>query len=171
MSSLRLLICTAILLLGALLPGVGLAAEPLTEAQETGFKELESEFTRLDKFLSTLPPSQPRDETRRVLENMRGRAAGLRTSFDPTRFDEIKWEVNFEHQQMLLWLQEPRLLPLPVDGSVRPVNELTPLEKSSGWELLFDGRSLQGWAPRRRTGRSRTARSFRWVRRRRASTS
>ncbi len=150
MSSLRLLICTAILLLGALLPGVGLAAEPLTEAQETGFKELESEFTRLDKFLSTLPPSQPRDETRRVLENMRGRAAGLRTSFDPTRFDEIKWEVNFEHQQMLLWLQEPRLLPLPVDGSVRPVNELTPLEKSSGWELLFDGRSLQGWRGYRR---------------------
>lgn len=145
MSSLRLLLCTLVFSFSALLPRTGFAAEPLTEAQENGFKELESEFTRLENFLNTLPPSQPRDETRRVLGVMRERAAGLRTNFDATRFDEIKWEVNFEHQQMLLWLQDPRLLPLPADGSARPVNELTPVEKSSGWELLFDGRSLQGW--------------------------
>lgn len=156
MSSLRLLVVTFTLSLSALVPVSGYAAEaapePLTEVQENGFKELDREFTRLETFLNTLPPSQPRDETRRVLDGMRTRAAGLRTNFDPTRFDEIRWEVNFEHQQMLLWLQEPRLLPLSVDGAVRPVNELTPMEKSSDWELLFDGRSLQGWRGYRAKG-------------------
>jgi hypothetical protein len=152
MSTLRSLLCTVLISFSALLPMSGFAAEPLTEAQENGFKELESEFKRLENFLNTLPPSQPRDETRRVLGVMRARAAGLRTNFDATRFDEIKWEVNFEHQQMLLWLQEPRLLPLPADGSVRPINELTPVERSSGWELVFDGRTLQGWRGYRTKG-------------------
>jgi hypothetical protein len=152
MSTLRFLLCTVLFSFSALLPVAGFAAEPLIEAQENGFKELEIEFKRLEDFLNTLPPSQPRDETRRVLGVMRTRAEGLRTNFDATRFDEIKWEVNFEHQQMLLWLQEPRLLPLPADGSVLPVNELTPVEKSSGWELLFDGRSLQGWRGYRTKG-------------------
>lgn len=120
-------------------------AEPLTEAQIAAFKEVENDFARLAAFLDTLPPSQPRDETRRVLNVMKARAEGLKTNFDPTRFDEIRWEVNFEHQQMLLWLQEPRLVPLPPDGGAVLVNVLTNQEKASGWELLFDGQSFAGW--------------------------
>jgi len=128
------------------------AAEALTAAQQAQFDELERDFTRLDAFLASLPQSQPRDETRRVLEDMRSRAVELRGGFDQTRFDEIRWEVNFEHQQMLLWLQEPRLRPLDSETPVVPHNTLTAREKASGWELLFDGQSLAGWRGFRGTG-------------------
>jgi len=128
------------------------AAEVLTAAEQAQFAELERDFARLDAFLASLPPSQPRDETRRVLEEMRSRATELRGSFDQTRFDEIRWEVNFEHQQMQLWLQEPRLVPLDSEVPVVPHNTLSAREKASGWELLFDGRSLAGWRGFRGTG-------------------
>jgi hypothetical protein len=121
------------------------AAEPLTEDQQKQFKELDADFGRLEKLLQSLPDSQPRNETQRVYEGMQKRAAGLRQNFDQTRFDETRWEANFERQQLLLWLQEPRLKPLTKDGSIGPLNGLTAEEKESGWELLFNGKDLAGW--------------------------
>jgi hypothetical protein len=131
-------------------PAQPAADEPLSEAQATQFKELDADFDRLQKFLSSLPDSQPRNETQRVLDFMKKRADEMRSArtFDQGRFDEIRFETNFEYQQMQLWLLEPRVKPLPRDGSVgplRPLNGLTPQEKASGWELLFDGRSFAGW--------------------------
>jgi hypothetical protein len=152
MPSLRLLFRFLTLSLALALGHAARAAapEPLTEAQATQFKELDADFDRLQKFLSSLPDSQPRNETQRVLDFMKKRAGEMRsaTTFDQTRFDEIRFETNFEYQQLQLWLLEPRVKPLPADGSVgplSPLNALTPPEKSSGWELLFDGRSFAGW--------------------------
>ncbi|MSU65108.1 MAG: DUF1080 domain-containing protein [Opitutus sp.] len=119
--------------------------EALTETQLAQFKVLDREFDRLESFLAAQPDNQPKLETKRVLEVMKKRAAGLRTSFDQTRFDEIRYEVNFEHQQMLLWLLPPRLQPIGSPKAAGPRNELSALEKTSGWELLFDGKSLAGW--------------------------
>ncbi len=121
------------------------AAEGLTEVQQVQYKELEGDFNRLESFLAGLPDSQPKIETKRVLDGMRKRAAKLYAGFDQTQFDEIRWEVNFEHQQMLLWLQEPRLRPRTAEAPAGSVNTLSNQEKSSGWELLFDGRSFAGW--------------------------
>ncbi len=124
---------------------LAVAAAGLTEVQEAQFKVLDREFDRLEAFLASRPDSQPKLETKRVLEVMKKRTAGLRTLFDQTRFDEIRYEVNFEYQQLLLWLQPPRLHPIGSPEAAGPRNELTAMEKTSGWELLFDGKSLAGW--------------------------
>jgi hypothetical protein len=149
---LLLLLVIAVSALRAQAPATPAApGEALTPEQQILFKELEVKFDALEAFLAGLPESQPRIETRRVLGEMKQRAAGLRRKFDQGLYDEIRWEVNFEHQQMALWLRPARTRS-PAEVERGPHNALIPEESATGWELLFDGRSLAGWRGFRGSG-------------------
>ncbi len=51
--------------------------------------------------------------------------------------------MNREYFKVLSSTAAAMLLTIVVHAA--PANELTPLEKESGWELLFDGRTSAGW--------------------------
>ena len=62
----------------------------------------------------------------------------------------MRWELGVGGWELTLVgiiaaLLVSRAVPVAQSGETRVANSLTAAEKSAGWMLLFDGRSLEGW--------------------------
>src|SRR5688572_5878962 len=121
------------------------AARELTEEQKLGFRELEADIARSEQLIASVPDPDLKALSQRTLDAVKVRMEEVRGNFDPTRFDEIRFEVLIEHQRLARWADNPVLTVPRTDFGPAPLNTVSELEQAAGWRLLFDGRTFAGW--------------------------
>jgi hypothetical protein len=147
---------TSLILLALGLPAAAVHAQYTTEApakppenltpeQQAHFREIAAEFARFDETLAGVSDVHFKGITLLILDQLKQRVHTLRSNWDQTRYDEIRFELNAEYQRLTRWLTGAILSVPTVDASGAPLNTLSEAERSAGWQLLFDGQSLAGW--------------------------
>lgn len=140
--------------LGALVVHHLSAAEPppLTEEQQAHFREIDREFARFDTVLNSVTDIQVRGGTKLNVDFLRKRVFDLRSNYDQTRYDEIRYDMNAEYQRLARWISDPVINGPDGPTASKPINWLTNAERAAGWRLLFDGASFTGWRGFRQSG-------------------
>jgi hypothetical protein len=79
-----------------------------TEEQKAALKALDADIARLDVVLESIHDAQLKALSKGFIDVFKEKRDRLRTTFDQTKYDELKFETVAEFQRLHLWLAAPR---------------------------------------------------------------
>jgi hypothetical protein len=87
------------------------AAAAQTEEQKAAMKALDADISRLDALLESIHDAQLKALSKGFIDVFKEKRDRLRTTFDQTKYDELKFETVAEFQRLNLWLAPARSSP------------------------------------------------------------
>ncbi len=138
-------------------PAEAVSASAFSESERATLQTLDAAIARFDALLATVKDVHEKAAVKSFLDAQKDRRHQLRPGFDVGIFDNLRLDVEIEYQRLVAWLAPMKptranrrdiTIPLPPVASATgavTVNQLSPAEKQAGWQLLFDGKTLQGW--------------------------
>src|SRR5262245_43686713 len=85
--------------------------------QDGTLKALDAAIVRYEKLVDRIDDPKVGATARAFLANYRERRDALRRSYDATKHDELKFDINVESHRLAQWLAPPRTPPPVAKGS------------------------------------------------------
>ena len=104
MKRVRFLLLALSLLLAAPLR----AADDAAKVQQAALEVLDGVITRFDALLARDDDAKHKAATAVVLDEFKKRRDALRQTFDQSRYDELRVDLNLEYQRLASWLAAPK---------------------------------------------------------------
>jgi len=90
---------------------------PEAAKQKAAFTILDRLFARIDTLAAKIDEDYYRNIVRGNIDDLKARREDLRRKFDPTVFQDLKFDATIEHHRIFRWLAQPELKPLPVGAA------------------------------------------------------
>jgi hypothetical protein len=97
------------------------AAPPVTAERKASLDVLDGVIARFDALLAKDDDAAHKAATQAKLDEFKARRDALQKDYDPSRYDELRVDLNLEYQRLASWMAPPKTPP-PVKKSGSPTS-------------------------------------------------